>query len=66
MVVKNGKLCFGKNIWSSLSFTISFFPGAIHEKHNFEYLKNPTVKVSKFGAMISIWKLFTVTFFGGN
>jgi hypothetical protein len=27
--------------------TISFFLGAIHEKHNFKYLKNPTVKVCK-------------------
>jgi hypothetical protein len=27
--------------------TISFFVGAIHEKHNFKYLKNPTVKVCK-------------------
>ena len=27
--------------------TISFFLGAIHEKHNFKYLKNPTVKACK-------------------
>jgi hypothetical protein len=53
------------NIWSS---TISFFLGAIHEKHNFKYLKNPTVKVVKFGVMMSIHVciFFTMTFFGGN
>jgi hypothetical protein len=37
--------------------------GAIHEKHNFKYFKNPTVK---FGEMMSICIFFTVTIFDGN
>ena len=28
-------------------YVITFFLGAIHEKHNFKYFKNPTVKVCK-------------------
>jgi len=40
--------------------------GAIHEKRNFKYSKNPMIKFVKFGAVMSICILFTVTFFGGN
>jgi hypothetical protein len=42
--------------------TISFLLCAIHEKHNFKYFKNPTLKVCK------IWwnDVFIVTLFGGN
>ena len=43
-----------------------FFLGAIHEKYDFKYFKNPTVNVVKFGSMMSIYIFFTVTFFGGN
>ena len=40
---------------------------AIHEKHDFKYLKNPTVKVCKIRCNnVYMYIFFTVTFFGGN
>jgi hypothetical protein len=37
-----------------------FFLGTFHEKHKFKYFKNLTVKVGKFGAMMSICLFFSV------
>ena len=40
---------------------------AIHEKHDFRYLKNSTVKVCKIQCNdVYMYIFFTVTFFGGN
>jgi hypothetical protein len=40
---------------------------AIHEKHDFKYLKNSTVKVCKIQCNdVYMYIFFTVTFFGGR
>jgi hypothetical protein len=49
------------------SIALSFFLGAIHEKHNFKYLKNPTVKVCKIWySDVYMYILYWVGWGGGG
>ena len=43
-----------------------FFLGAIHEKHNFKYFKNPTVKVCKIWCNDFYMYIRYCDIFGGN